>query len=351
MTRSFRTGWGVGLSAIVLVGLGCSGGENSAPNTTGAAAVSQTTSAPATSAPTTTISPTATFDTAVGVTLEAASALVELRMNCFNANDLGCLVTNEADMVAAEDAAVATLTAVGDAAAAAGASPEICSGRIDSLVKNLRSERDFLIERARAEQARTGRFGEADSIYVYGRVISRTAAAGHEFALWLLDCINSVRNLDAEHTIARTFGGLVYTSEVRARPSLLQNLWVQYLCVDVPANGDRSCVDTLGQPGPLVSHLEELGYAHEDLLADSGYSGLPAECQAAVDEATARLRSSYDIYLNLSERELVSSDTEMQGLMARGVFQIDDRKRSATAPLYPLDEAMVLGCTAAIARA
>ena len=43
----------------------------------------------------------------------------------------------------------------------------------------------------------------------------------------------------------------------------------------------------------------------------------------------------------------MSTDAELQSLLSRGVFQIDDQRRG-TAPMYPFDEAMALNCVAAV---
>ena len=128
-----------------------------------------------------------------------------------------------------------------------------------------------------------------------------------------------------------------------ARIAFSYNLLTQYLCVDDP---DPTCFDGLGKPDDVGFGRGNLEASYPTLTVDPAFVNLPQECRDAIQEANTRLMSSLDNYLNVSKRELVSTDTELQSLLTVGVFQIDDQRRG-TAPMYPFDEFMALDCAAA----
>jgi hypothetical protein len=66
-----------------------------------------------------------------------------------------------------------------------------------------------------------------------------------------------------------------------------------------------------------------------------------------VEQAAARLQSSYEIYRDLRERELVTTDPELGSLMALGLYQIDERRRGQDGLQYPFNESVALRCVEA----
>lgn len=341
----------------------CGGGERPASATAAAvtsAATSAapattspppTTAAPTTAAPTTTVAPAAGFDEAAANALRVSTELAALRMACFTADDTApCFVNADPEMAAAETAAIEAVTAMGAAATAAGLPAEQCEDYVQYTAGNIATERQALIQRATDVVLGDSSPGTPEWDYFNVLLSERIAPAGHELALLIIDCVDGVRNLTAEVTLAQNVSSFVFNADVRTRPSLSYNLWTVLFCIDRPPVEGRSCYDALNVADPLVSHLEELGYAYDDLVADPGYADLPADCRAAIEEATSRLQSTYASFLDLSTRELVGTDIALLESLAQAVHQVEYQNRlSATVPLYPLDETTVLGCAAAVA--
>lgn len=310
------------------------------------AAEAPTTEPAPSSSPTSTVDPAEEFNEAVVEAFRAGLALAELRLACLELTDLGCFLSNEQDIVAAERAVADALEAVGSASVAAGADVAACQNRIAETIRNNSSEWSSLLERATADGSGTKRFGEADWEYHRAKLGGELVSPGPAIANVLLHCSDVVNDPPSE--LMFWLGAFVESSAF-ARTAFSYNLLTLYLCVDQPPDPllqGMTCFDSLGSPDDVGFGRGKLESAYEKIKAEPSYTDLPPECGAAIDEAMARLMSSLEIFIELFEREVISTDIEVQNSLSRGVFQIDDQRRGSP-PMFPFDETMALNCAAA----
>jgi hypothetical protein len=340
--------------AVVISLVACGGGDDAgvapaattdAPSTTVATA---TTVAPATTvAQTAALDPVQQFDAAVLTAVGDALVFAELRTACLQANDVNCLVESAAEIEAAEERALQSLAAVGAAAAVAGGNnPDFCEGSIDRTADAVRSDIAGLQVYAQSEATGAVTFRDAAATYNRDLTLEGRGQAGHEYATRLLVCAESVRSTGATTGLVGELASFL-ADEIRVRPRLSHKLWSMAKCVDVgPVNG-LPCVSVFDQTTDPSQEVAFLNLSFEQVTGFEDYAVLPAECRAAVEQAAARLQSSYEIYRDLRERELVTTDPELGSLMALGLYQIDERRRGQDGLQYPFNESVALRCVEA----
>lgn len=338
------------LGAALIIVAGCGGGDTSSSELAGTGS-STTVPAPAsTSAPTSSIESAGPFEAAVDEAFIGALALADLRMACFEQTDLSCITATEEELVAAETAVAAALETVGALSVEAGVDPVNCQDRVTETVENNVAERLILLERATVEARAGNPFFLSHWDYFRDKSGRNLATPGHAIASVLIQCTKAVNSPDAGPDLAFWLKSFVDDSDF-ARSAFASNLWTQYACVDQPPSNpndpERTCYQTYGTRDDVGLGRGRLEGAYENLSNSPGYADMSQECRSAIEEANTRLMSSLEIFNDLYERELVSTDAELQSLLSRGVFQIDDQRRG-TAPMYPFDEAIALNCVAAV---